>query len=93
MILSPALDENAVQTLVDIGISDLFPNVCEDWNAAKLNIPRDCNRELTKKKDSAFQELASEEDAVRCILHEAVVDEVMFLFPYVHWTDLRATAC
>lgn len=92
MILSATLDENAVQTLVDI-VSDLFPKVCEDWNAAKLNILHDCDRELTKKQDSAFQELASVEDAVRCILREAVVDEVMSLFPYVHLTVLLVMAC
>jgi hypothetical protein len=92
LILSATLDENAVQTLVDI-VSDLFPKVCEDWSAAKLDIPRDCNRELTKKQDSAFQELANGEDAVRCILHEAVVEEVMSSFPYVHRTVLRVIAC
>jgi hypothetical protein len=92
MILSATLDESAVQILVDI-VSDLFPKICEDWNAAKQDIPHRCKMELTKQKDSAFQELASKEDTLRSILREAVVEDVMSSFPYVHWTVFRAIAC
>lgn len=83
MVLSTSLDENAVQTLVDIVISDLFPKPCKEWRAVKRDIRDICNRESTKRQGVVFQELASKEDALRRVLREAIVEDVMGLFPYV----------
>jgi hypothetical protein len=82
-----------VQTLVDIAISDLFPKQCKEWRALKQDIHDICTRESTKRQGRVFQELASKEGALRCVLREEVVKKVMDLFPYVHFTILRAIGC
>jgi hypothetical protein len=73
-----------VQTLIDIAISDLFPIQCREWAAAKHDIHEMCNLESVVRQDSVLQELSSEEDALLCVLREAIVREVVALFPYVH---------
>jgi hypothetical protein len=83
LVLSATLDENAVQTLIDIAISDLFPKPCEEWGILKWEICDFCNRESTKRQGVVFQDLASKEDALHRVLREAIVKAVMGLFPYV----------
>jgi hypothetical protein len=83
LVLSATLDENAVQTLVDVAISDLFPKPCKEWQAVKRDIRGISDRESTKRQGVVFQELANKEDALRRVLRGAIVEDVMGLFPYV----------
>lgn len=38
LILSEELEENAVRTLVDVAIADLFPELCDNWHATNQDI-------------------------------------------------------
>jgi hypothetical protein len=83
MVLSETLDENAMQTLLELSIANRFPKQCDEWHAAKKDICDFCSREWTKKQETAFEELATKEHEVRRVLYDAVVGEVIALFPCV----------
>ena len=82
-ILSETLDEDKVKTLSRITMSDIFPGLCDEWWALKQDIRDIFRRESTNRRDVIFREIATEEGPLPHILREAVVEEVMSLFPYV----------
>ena len=82
-VLSETLDENAIQTLLDLSIANKFPKQCNEWYAAKKNISDFHSRERTEKQQTALEELATKEHEMRRVLYDAVVGEVMALFPCV----------
>ncbi|KAI0250860.1 hypothetical protein BJV78DRAFT_1282923 [Lactifluus subvellereus] len=92
LVLSATLDENAVQTLVDVAISDLFPKPCKEWRAVKRDIRGISDRESTKRQGVVFQELANKEDALRRVLRGAIVEDVMGLFPSLERDRLSSRA-
>jgi hypothetical protein len=83
VVLSETLDENAMQTLLDLFIADKFPKQCDEWHFAKKNISDFYARERTKREHNVFEELASKEHEMRRVLRDAVVEDVMALFPCV----------
>ena len=83
MFLSEALDENAMQTLLDLFIADKFPKQCNEWHAAKKNISDFYSQERAKREHNVFEELASKEHEMWQVLRDAIVKDVMVLFPCV----------
>jgi len=81
--LSEELEEYAVEALVDIAISSLFPEPCEKWRSANQDIHARYEEELEKRRDIVSQEIARGEDSLRHTLRELVVEDVLKLFPYV----------
>jgi hypothetical protein len=82
-VLSETLDENAMQTLLELSIANRFSKQCDEWHAAKKDISDLGRREWTKKLQTASEELATKEHEMRRILYDAVVREVIALFPCV----------
>lgn len=83
MVLSETLDENAMQTLLDLFIADKFPKQCDEWHASKKNISDFYAQERTRREHNVFEELANKVHEMRRVLRDAVVEDVMTLFPYV----------
>lgn len=83
LVLSETLNENAIQTLLDLCIEERFPKQCNEWHAAKKEISDMYSREWTERQRILFEELASKEDEMRRVLRDAVVRDVMDLFPCV----------
>jgi hypothetical protein len=83
VVLSETIDENAVQTLLDLFIADKFPKQCDEWNAAKKDISDFYVREQTRREHNVFEELASKEHEMQRVLRDAVVEDVIALFPCV----------
>ncbi|KAI9453856.1 hypothetical protein BJY52DRAFT_1189313 [Lactarius psammicola] len=81
LVLSDDLDEDTVQSLVNVALSDLFPEQCKDWRAMKQDIRDVFMREQTKRKSAVAQNIASTEGSLRRALREEVVDHVISLFP------------
>ena len=81
-VLSEELEENAVKTLVNIVIEDIFPKPCDKWRTANQEIRTRCKQELIKREDMARQKIARGEDSLRRALYVAVVEDVIRLFPY-----------
>ncbi|SRR6266478_8603443 len=83
VVLSETLDENAMQILLDLSIANRFPKECGEWHAAKKDISDLYFREFTKRQHTVFEKLASREHELPPVLHDAIVGEVMALFPCV----------
>jgi hypothetical protein len=81
-VLSEKLEENAVKTLVNIVIEDIFPKPCDKWRNANQEIRTRYKQELAKREDMARQKIARGEDSLWRALHDAVVEDVIMLFPY-----------
>jgi len=83
LVLAETLDEDALQTLLDLHLADAFPKQCNAWHSLKQHISDGFSRERMKRQRAGFEELASQENALRRVLHDAVIDNVMWLFPCV----------
>lgn len=83
MVLSETLDENAIQTLLDLFIANKFSKPCDEWLAMKTNISDIHSRELTKKQQNAVEELTAKEHKIRHVFYDAIVGDVMVFFPCV----------
>ncbi len=81
-VLSEELEKSAVKTLVSIAIKRLFPESCNKWRTANRDIRARCRQDLAKKENTVRQEIARGENSLRRALHEAVVKDVIELFPY-----------
>lgn len=84
IVLSGELEEKAVQTLIHVGLEDLFPELCDKWRIAKQDIHARYRQEFTTRRDTVCQDIAKGEDSLRSALREVVVEDVMKLFPYVY---------
>ena len=81
LVLSETLDEKAVQILVGIAIAERFPEQCDKWRTRSRGARSIFMQELTAKKETIRKEVLRGEDSLRGLIHEAVVDDVMKLFP------------
>ncbi|KAH9023071.1 hypothetical protein EDB83DRAFT_2527400 [Lactarius deliciosus] len=81
LVLSDDLDEDTVQTLVNIVLSDLFPEQCTQWRVMQQDIRDMFMREQTRNKSAVAQDIANTGGSLRCALREEVVDHVSTLFP------------
>ena len=83
LVLSETLNESAIQTLLDLCIEERFPKQCNEWHVARKEFSDMLAREWMERQRILFEELASKEDEMRRILRDAVVRDVMELFPCV----------
>ena len=83
LVLSETLDETAVETLLGLSLADRYPEQCNEWHYVKENITDFISRERTKRQHILFEELDSREREMRRVLQNAVVLEVMELYPCV----------
>jgi len=83
LVLSEYLKDEAVRILVDEVISDTFSKQCDEWRSATTDICESFREEMKKKQRTACQDLSSQETSLRRALLDAVVDDVIKLFPYV----------
>jgi agmatine/peptidylarginine deiminase len=81
VVLSEALDEKAIDILIDLTFWKLFPSKCDMWRASKKDVREKFKEAVTVRTEAAHQDLLSKEESLRHSLREAVVDHVMKLFP------------
>ena len=79
MVLSETLDEQAVQILVSVAIAERFPEQCDKWRTKSHDAHAMLMQEL--RKETIRKEVIRGEDSLRELLREAVVEDVMKLFP------------
>ena len=70
-------------------ISNLFPGLYREWTLLKRDIREIFWRDLSNRQNAVFRDIASKVDSLRDDLREAVVEEVVALFPYVTPTVFR----
>jgi hypothetical protein len=83
VVLSEALDEKAIDILIDLTFWRLFPSKCDMWRASKKEVREKFKEAVTVRTEAAYQDLRSKEEPLRQALREAVVDHVMKLFPSI----------
>jgi hypothetical protein len=93
LVLSEALEENAVKVLVNVALSNIFSEQCSKWHAAKKDIRERSDNELIERQEAVCENLAREEYALQGILREAVVRDVVKLFPWVFFLASPSTEC
>ncbi|KAH9027877.1 hypothetical protein EDB85DRAFT_1892774 [Lactarius pseudohatsudake] len=81
LVLSEDLDEDSVQTLVDVALGDLHPEQCNEWLSSSQHIRDQFMQEKTKRKSAIARDIANAEDSLQRALREEVVDHVINLFP------------
>lgn len=83
LVLSESLDENAVQILVDNGLSIIFPGQCNDWRVVTNNTRERFQKDLTERQNEACGELIHQESSLQRTLWDAVVEDVRKRFPSI----------
>ena len=81
VVLSEALDEKAIDILVDLTFWKIFPQQCENWKATKTYVFEECKKEFAERSDAACQDLLQKRGSLRRALHDSVVDHVTAHFP------------
>ena len=81
MVLTETLDEKAIQILVGIAIAERFPEQCDKWRSKSHGARTLLTQELTERKEIIRKDVIRGEDSLRGLLREAVVEDVMKLFP------------
>ncbi|KAI9460706.1 hypothetical protein F5148DRAFT_1276740 [Russula earlei] len=83
LVLSESLDANAIRILVDVALSSIFPKQCEKWRDAMKDACEQSRHELNDRQETACKELRFQEDSFGRVLRDAVVDDVIKIFPSI----------
>jgi hypothetical protein len=81
LVLSETLDEKAVQILVSVAIAERFPEQCDKWRTRSHGARSVFMQELTERTETSRKEVIRGEESLRGLLREAVVEDVMKIFP------------
>ena len=76
-----SLDKDAVQILVNVALSRIFPVQCNSWHAAMKTTRERFQKDLTEKQNKACEDLVHQEASLRRALRDAVVEDVIKRFP------------
>ena len=75
LCLSSALDDQALETLMQIGLSTRFPIESESWKERRVKIEKRFQKKYTKRR----AEIPAE--AIQEMVREAVIGEILEAFP------------
>jgi hypothetical protein len=81
VVLSEALDEKAIDILVDLTFWKIFPQQCDKWKATKKYVCEESEKQFAERSDAACQDLLRKGGNLRRALYESVVDHVTEHFP------------
>jgi hypothetical protein len=81
LVLSETLDEKAVQILVNVAIAARFPEQCDKWRTRSHSVRTMFMQALTERKETSRKNVLRGEESLRELLREAVVEDVMKIFP------------
>jgi hypothetical protein len=76
-----------------VALSSIFPEECNELRVAVMNTHEKFRQELTERQDKACEDTLREEASLQCALRDAVVEDVMKLFPWVLLCVLLNTVC
>ncbi|KAH8989296.1 hypothetical protein EDB92DRAFT_2003843 [Lactarius akahatsu] len=72
VVLSEALDEKAIEILVDLAFWRIFPDQCATWKTTKKGVCEKFKKEGTERSEVACRDLLSREGFLRRALRESV---------------------
>ena len=77
-----------MQSLVDVALGTLFPELCDEWHSIKQNLHEYFTWERTEKERDIVRGLENMETPLQHALRDVVVGHVINIFPYVHCQSL-----
>jgi hypothetical protein len=81
VVLSEALDEKAIDILIELAFWKMFPDQCRKWRATKKYFCEESQKAIEMESEAVCQGLLESKNLLRRALRESVVDHVMTLFP------------
>ena len=81
VVLSEALDEKAIDILIDLTFWKIFPQQCDMWRVTKNHIWEQSKMEIADRSDAACQDVLHKKGFLQRALRDSVVDHVTKLFP------------
>jgi hypothetical protein len=88
--LSEALDEDAINVLVDNGLNFRFRMECEAWKERKQAFRNSRDSAIRNEEELMRQKLGSEATHLEEMIREVVVNSILQAFPSVRWTLLKS---
>jgi len=67
--------------LVDVALSDIFPELCKMLGVVAENTRERFHQELIKRQNEAYEDLCCQGPSLQRALRDAVVEDVIKLFP------------
>ncbi|KAF8267057.1 hypothetical protein EI94DRAFT_1731643 [Lactarius quietus] len=92
LVLSEDLDQESVQTLVDLALKDLLPAQCDEWLFSSQYIRETFLQERREKKNAVVRDIASTKDSLQHELRDEVVNRVISIFPSLDRDGLSPNA-
>lgn len=83
------LDEMALQALIKNGLRDRFPDDCTFWVKHKHEALQSLQIDINSEEAKIEARLKAESRQLQAILHEAIVDVVISVFPCVAFRFLK----
>ncbi|KAL4067444.1 hypothetical protein V8B97DRAFT_1873723 [Scleroderma yunnanense] len=83
LCISESLDDQALKILVHTGLWRRFPEECDRWMRESTAIPARYRSRRDVELRTMQEILDREEECLTAVVHEAVVEEVARLYPYV----------
>lgn len=83
LCISESLDDRGLNVLVNAGLRKRFPTECGNWTRESIAVEAQCKKKRGNELRKMKEKLDKEEDGLAATIHEAVVDEVLKLYPCV----------
>ena len=81
LYLSESLSAEGLKILVDVGLKERFPDLCDAWERQAKEVHAIYQRELIAEQTAATAKIARETESLQYMIHEAIVTEVLRLYP------------
>ena len=79
--LSDRLNDEALKILVDLGLEKRFSQQCQAWKQESSTVQSVSNSNAEEEIDNLLEKLDTELPALERSLFEAILDEVLRLYP------------
>ena len=83
LYLSESLSAEELKILADVGLKERFPDLCDAWEHQVKEVHATHQQKLVTEQNKAMAKVAHNAESLRYMIHEAVVTEVLRLYPYV----------
>ena len=81
LYLSESLSAEELKILLDVGLKERFPDLCDAWERQTKEVHTIFQRKLMAEQDTVNTNIARGAESLRYKIHEAVVTKVLRLYP------------
>lgn len=81
LYLSESLRAEELKILVDVGLKERFPNLCDAWERQEKEVHAIYQQKLIAEQHAAKAKIAREAESLQYVIHKAIVIEVLRKYP------------